>query len=260
MKTISIHSSRGGTGKTVIATNLSCILANRGFSVALLDLDFRAPSLAIIFSRAINSQVYYWLNDFLNGKCDRSQVTVDLSKSYNFRGKLLVGLANPSIADVQNVIYKSQAWELAAIKKLFFLLSYYDKHLLVDYCILDTSPGVQYSSINALTASDLCIMVINSDMVDLEVTKNILNDVNDVLEKKTVIILNKYYPESRLNVNKENDSEIKVATVLKHSVVSKIPCYCDVLQADRTAILAIEKQAHPFIKHLEEVADKLDSL
>lgn len=56
-KTIAIHSSRGGTGKSVIATNLAIILARRGLNVALLDLDFRAPSRRQFFRRMKKAQL-----------------------------------------------------------------------------------------------------------------------------------------------------------------------------------------------------------
>ena len=258
MKTLSIHSGRGGTGKTLIATNLACILANRGFNVALLDVDFRGPGLAFIFPWVVNPKVKCWLNDFLNGRCNQNEVLVDISDRYNFRGKLQVGFANPSIAAIQNVMSKSQAWELTAVKKLFSLLSYLNKDVVVDYCIFDTSPGIQYSSINALVASDLCIMVMNSDVIDLEATKNIIRDIADNFQKKTVIILNKYCPENRLEENTKN-AVAQIEAVLKHPVISKIPCYCDVLQANRTELLAVTKQDHPFVKQLEEVANKIVS-
>ena len=258
MKTLSIHSSRGGTGKTLIATNLACILARRGFNVALIDVDFRGPGLAFIFSGVVNPRVKYWLNDFLHGRCNQNEVLVDISDCYNFRGKLQVGFADPSIPAVQNVMNKSRAWELTAVKKLFSLLSYLNKNAVVDYCIFDTSPGIQYSSINALVASDLCIMVMNSDVIDLEATKNILMDIADNFEKKTVIILNKYCPENRSEESKKN-AVAQIQSVLKHPVISKVPCYCDVLEANRTQLLAVKKPDHPFIKQLEEVANKIDS-
>jgi septum site-determining protein MinD len=260
MKTISIHSSRGGTGKTVIATNLACVLANRGFNVALLDFDFRAPSLVIIFSKALNSPVKYWLNDFLNGRCKEVQVLIDISNFYNLKGKLQVGLANPSVEAINNLTQKSQAWETTAVKKLFSLLSSLNSDMGIDYCIFDTSPGVQYSSVNALASSDVCVIIMNSDLVDLTGTKNMLKDIFDILDKKTVIILNKFSPENRVVPNKESDFAFKIEEILKHPVISKIPCYCDVLQAQRMALLAIERPDHPFVRKLEEVADKIDKL
>ena len=52
VKVICIHSSRGGTGKTLIALNIAATYASMGKSVALLDLDFRAPSLYTVFEAA----------------------------------------------------------------------------------------------------------------------------------------------------------------------------------------------------------------
>ena len=46
--------------------------------------------------------------------------------------------------------------------------------------------------------------------------------------------------------------------VLKHPVIGVIPCFCDVLQAKRTSLLAVEKPNHPFVRSLEEVAEKLE--
>ena len=118
-KVLSIHSSRGGTGKTVIATNLAAIYAIKGLNVALLDLDFRAPSLVDVFSKGIREPVRHWLNDFLDGRCKAEQALTDVSKAYGLKGKLLLGLANPAIEAIRNTMEKSRAWEVTAVKKLF---------------------------------------------------------------------------------------------------------------------------------------------
>jgi septum site-determining protein MinD len=261
-KAISIHSSRGGTGKTVIATNLAAILSSRGFNVALLDLDFRAPSLATIFVKTIgDNQIKWWLNDFLNGCCDPEKVLIDVSEKYNFKGKLLIGLANPSMEAVRNIMEKSRGWEVAAVKKLFSLLSSLFKKMKVDCCIFDTSPGIQYSSINAVVGSDISVILTTLDSLDLEGTKNMLSDLYDALDKKTVVLVNKFSPEMRIRSGEiREDTVSKVEGVLKHSVIGVIPCYCDVLQTRRDSLLAVEKPEHPFIRNLEEVAVKLEQI
>ena len=259
-KAISIHSYRGGTGKTVIATNLAAILASRGLNVALLDVDFRAPSLATIFSKAIgDNPVRCWLNGFLNGSCDPEQVLINISEKFNLKGKLLIGLANPSIEAVRNIMGKSRSWEVTAVKKLFSLLSSLFEDMTVDCCIFDTSPGVQYSSINAVVSSDVSVILTTLDSLDLEGTGNMLSDLYDALGKKTVVLVNKFFPESReQSVEIREDIVRKVETMLKHTVIGVIPCYCDVLQTQRSSLLAVEKPNHPFVKDLEEVAAKLE--
>ena len=260
-KAISIHSSRGGTGKTVIATNLAVILANKGFNIALLDLDFRAPSLAMVFSKGTECQVRWWINDFLNGRCSANQVLVDVSEMYRLKGKLLVGLADPSIEAIRSTMEKSRAWEVTAVKKLHSLLNSLFDDMNINCCIFDTSPGVQYSSINSAISSDLSVIITTLDSLDLKGTQNILLDLYDALSKKAVVLVNKFSPETRILQNEtQYDLVFKVQKMLKHRVIGVIPCYCDVLQADRSSILAIEKSSHPFIEKLEEVAEKLEQL
>ncbi len=260
MKTISIHSSRGGTGKTVIATNLACVLSNRGFKVALLDVDFRAPSLSTIFFNTANSSVKHWLNDYLNGRCQAMDVLIDISAHYNLKGKLQIGLANPSVAAVEDITEKSQAWETTAVKKLLSLLSSLDIGMGFDYCILDTSPGIQYSSLNALVGANLCVLVISADMVDLNGAKNLLNGIIDAFNKRTLIILNKFLPGSQIDKSNEINGVADIERYLKHAITSQIPCYCDVLRTGRTGLLAVEKPDNPFVKKLEEVADRIDTM
>ena len=123
-KAISIHSSRGGTGKTMIATNLAAIYASKGLNVALLDLDFRAPSLADVFSKGIRDPVRHWLNDFLDGRCKAEQVLIDVSEAYHLKGKLLLGLANPAIEAIRNMMEKEQSLGSDGCKETFFLTLY----------------------------------------------------------------------------------------------------------------------------------------
>jgi MinD-like ATPase involved in chromosome partitioning or flagellar assembly len=260
VKVISIHSSRGGTGKTVIATNLAVILANKGFNVALLDLDFRAPSFATVFSEEIKIPVKCWLNDFLNGKCAAENILIDVSGKYNLRGRLLIGLANPDIGAIRNVMEKSRAWEVTAVKKLFSLLSKLSKDMKVDFCIFDTSPGVQYSSINAIVSSDISMIITTLDSLDLKGTEDMLIELYGALNKKTVVLVNKFSPEMQIKSSEINGNIARrLERILKHPVVGVIPCYCDVLQTERTTLLAVEKPNHPFVKKLEEVAEKLET-
>ena len=257
-KLIAIHSSRGGTGKTIIATNLAAIYANKGLSVALLDLDFRVPSLATVFSKVIRGSIKHWLPEFLDGRCTIEQALIDVSEAQNLRGRLLVGLANPSIDAIRNIAEKSRAWEVTAVKKLFSLRSILFNDMHVDCCIFDTSPGVQYSSINAVISSDISVIVTTLDSLDLKGVATVLTGLYDAFEKKTMILINKAFTETSMWPNERKESLItQMEHMLKRPIIGVIPCYCDVLQADRTSLLAVEKPRHPFVRNLEEVAEKL---
>jgi len=258
-KAISIHSSRGGTGKTMIATNLAAIYASKGLNVALLDLDFRAPSLADVFSRGIRDPVRHWLNDFLDGKCKAEQVLIDVSEAYHLKGKLLLGLANPAMGAIRNMMEKSRAWEVTAVKRLFSLRSTFFSDMKMDCCIFDTSPGIQYTSINAVITSDISVIVTTLDSLDLKGVENMLVELYDALSKTTVVLINKVFPETRVwSSERQKDLISRLEKTLKHPVIGAIPCYCEVLQAKRTSILAVDMPYHPFLRNLEEVVERLE--
>jgi MinD-like ATPase involved in chromosome partitioning or flagellar assembly len=258
-KCISIHSSRGGTGKSLLATNLAVLYAKKGLNVALIDLDFRAPSLMGVFSKIIKPPFECWLNDYLNGRCSAQNAIVDISINYGLEGKLLVGLANPNVEVIRSMVEKSRGWEVTAVKRLFSLRSMLFEEMNVDRCFFDTSPGVQYMSVNAAVSSDLSIIVTTLDSLDLTGTANMLHELYDAFEKKTVIVINKVFPEARVPNNDRKQGVVKrVEEALGRPVLGAIPCYCDVLQTDRSSVLAIENPNHPFIKDLEAIVDKLE--
>lgn len=256
-KCISIHSSRGGTGKTLLATNIAVLLAKKGHNVALLDLDFRSPSLVGVFSKAINQQLDCYLNTYLDGRCPRETATVELTQKFNTNGRLLVGFANPEVAAVRNMAEKSRSWEVSALKRLFALRSELFKNQGTDYCIYDTSPGVQYTSVNAVVSSDLSVIVSTLDSLDIAGTESLLVDLYAAFEKKTAIVLNKVFPENQSPLQNKTDALNEVTRKFQSSIIGEIPCYCKVLLADRSTILAAEEPQHPFVKKLEEVVKNL---
>ena len=252
---ISIHSSRGGTGKTVIATNLAVALLKKGLNVSLLDLDFRAPSFFSIFRAGIRGPVRCWLNDFFNGRCKIDQALLDLSESFNGNGRFFIGLANPSIYAIRDMMGKSQAWEASALKKLYSIRSVLLGDMKMDFAVYDTSPGVQYSSVNAIISSDLPIVVTTADPLDIEGVRSMLSELYDVLGKKALVLVNKAFPETDPSCEEKTISELK--ETVNCPILGTIPCYCDVLRAKRDRLLGLENPTHPFVGKLEAIAEEL---
>jgi MinD-like ATPase involved in chromosome partitioning or flagellar assembly len=260
-KSISIHSSRGGTGKTLLATNLAMIMARKGLKVALLDLDFRAPSLFGVFSECLKSPVHCWLNDYLDNRCQAGDVVFDVSQGLGLTGKLLVGFSNPSVEVIGSMAERSRSREVSSMRRLFLLRSKILGEMGVDYCFLDTSPGVQHTSVNAAVSSDLSILVTTVDSLDISSTADMLHELYDAFERKSVVLINKYSPEARAQDANGKQKVVEcVEQALDRPVLGAIPCYCDVLQTDRSVILAIEKPDHPFVKDLETIAAKIEKL
>src|SRR5271165_4124904 len=67
-KIVSVHSFRGGTGKSNLTANLSTILAARGKRVGIVDTDIQSPGIHVIFNLD-EGQITRALNDYLWGQC-----------------------------------------------------------------------------------------------------------------------------------------------------------------------------------------------
>ena len=178
---VAVHSYKGGTGKTLLSINLAAILAKRGKKVCLFDLDFRAPSLATIL-KVGNPE--HWMNDYLNGTCDVDKVLIDFSDRVNSKNRLFVAPANPATEAIRDMSAKDRKWEMRALGRLLALRNSLLTENAFDYLIFDTSPGLQYSSINAIVSADLVIVATTLDRSDVDGTRRMLRELYDLFERK----------------------------------------------------------------------------
>jgi septum site-determining protein MinD len=255
-KIIAIHSYKGGTGKTLISINLAVSLAKLGRKVCLMDLDFRAPSLSTLLN--INN-LNYWLNDYLNGICGIDKVLLDLSNRIKGREIFFVGLANPSIEAIRDMSSKDRKWEMRALGRLLTLRNNLLEKDGFDYIVFDTSPGLQYSSINAIVAADLVIIATTTDHSDFEGTKRMLRNLYDLFEKKTELILNKVMQSDALTSGREK-LQAMVKEVFGVPLLGVIPCFCDISRAEGRVIFVHEKPEHLFTRIMGDIAAKVDKL
>jgi len=256
-KIVAIHSYKGGTGKTLLAVNLAALFANQGKGVCLLDLDFRAPSLQAVFKV---QHAEYWLNDYLNGVCEIRKTLQDFSKTHVKRGKLLVGFANPSTEAIREMTAKDRKWEMKALGRLLSLKTSLLNDMQLDYAIFDTSPGLQYSSINAIVSSDVALVVSGTDISDIKGTQRMIDELYDLFEKKTGLIMNKVLTEVLSSKSERSDLARQLMNNYNLPLIDMIPCFCDILRNGGTTIFATENPEHPFIKTLDRVATSIEKL
>ena len=77
-KTISIHSFRGGTGKSHITANVATAAALRGRRVAVIDTDIQSPGVHGLVGRT-GTEFEFALNDYLWERCTIEQTAHDVT-------------------------------------------------------------------------------------------------------------------------------------------------------------------------------------
>jgi MinD-like ATPase involved in chromosome partitioning or flagellar assembly len=255
-KTMAFHSYKGGTGKTSIVVNVGALYAKQGANVCLLDYDFRAPSLNVLFK----AKPEYWLNDYLEGKCDIVDTLVDESSRLKTPGKLWVGYSNPTLEALKDIMSKDRRWEVKALTKTLAGKKEIMEQKKVDYLLFDTSPGAQYSSINALAGADLVSLVMKADEFDLEGTKELSRGVYEALGRKSGVLLNKIPLEQIAAAGGAEKFEKQIESDVGLPLVGMIPCMCELMAYGGKTIYTIERPDHAFTRSVSQIAETLKKM
>lgn len=136
-----IGGGKGGVGKSLIATNLSIILAELGNTVVAIDLDFGNANMHSGFGIKYPGKT---IMDFLNGKVkDLNEILLDTS-IYNLK----------FISGAGGIIGSANPFHTQKLK----LMRYMEK-LQADHIVLDLGAGTSYNIIDFfLSATDRIVI------------------------------------------------------------------------------------------------------
>ncbi|MBM5804696.1 MAG: hypothetical protein FJZ49_01255 [Candidatus Verstraetearchaeota archaeon] len=256
-KFITVHSFKGGTGKSFLAVNLATLYAMQGKKVALLDLDFRAPTLHVVFEPMF---LKCWINNVLDGSINVKECMEDCSDRIDNKGKLFVSFADFSTEAIREMVSKGKKWEIEALQRLLQMRRDLLDNLNFDIVLADTSPGIQYLAINAVVAADVALVVSTLDDSDVTGTVRMIQELYDVFEKKTAIIVNKAIGYGTMNDGEKTKILNGLHEKYKETVIGVLPCFCEVGAMKRASVFVLKEPKHPFTKMIEKIATKLDAL
>ena len=182
MRTISIHTSKGGVGKTTLVVNLAYELAKLGNRVLVVDLDDQANASLVLgvnkadeIDNALSLEaVEQILNEFAGRKEIIDFLKVDKTTGFNYRDYLLSSKFNQYLSIFSgkgkiDVIPSSYRTKDAAIGDKPYRQELLNKGLQksdiandYDYVIIDTPPSYTDITWNGVSAAQY--MVIPSQM------------------------------------------------------------------------------------------------
>ena len=153
-KVITVFSTKGGVGKSLVATNLGVALASSGRSTCLVDLDVNSGDVAIMLQltpqRTINDLVGF------NGVIDAEGISTILTHHSDNLSVVAapVRLDSPDQASVDDI-----GKLLDALRRM------------VDFVVVDTSGVFDDNALCALDRSDMIVLVGTLDIPSLKALK-----------------------------------------------------------------------------------------
>lgn len=213
MTIISVHSFRGGTGKSNTVASLAVLMAERGKRVGVIDTDIQSPGIHVLFGlRADDINVS--LNDYLWG---RVSITETARPVFEAQGGGIVYLIPASMKTNEIVQVLRQGYD---IRRLTEALGELTQTLSLDAIFIDTHPGLNEETLFALAISSAVIMVLRPDQQDYEGTGIAVEVARSLEVPRLMLILNKTPPTldvASVRASLERTFKCEVAAVLPHS-------------------------------------------
>jgi MinD-like ATPase involved in chromosome partitioning or flagellar assembly len=215
-KIISIHSFRGGTGKSNTAANISALLAVNGLTVGVVDTDIQSPGIHVLFGFD-ESSMRLTLNHYLYGSCSITDTAYDVTDNIaaNLRGKVYLIPSSIKAGDISHVVRKG--FDVRVLIDGFRAII---EALNLDVLLIDTHPGLHKETLLSIAISDVLAIILRPDAQDYQGTAVTMALARQLEVGRIVVIPNKV-PQSfdfdEIKQRIEETYNCSVPTVLPHS-------------------------------------------
>jgi len=165
-KIISVHSFRGGTGKSNTSANLTYLCAAQGLRVGVVDTDIQSPGIHVLFG--LNDQdMGRSLNDYLWGKCKIEETAHDVTASLGsqVKGKIFLIPSSIKAGEIARVL--REGYDVGLLNDGFESLV---NTLNLDMLIIDTHPGLNEETLLSIAISDTLVLILRPDQQDYQGT------------------------------------------------------------------------------------------
>ena len=245
---ISIHSFRGGTGKSNTTANLAAMLASQGKRVCVIDTDIQSPGIHILFGLP-GDKITSSLNDFLwNGRAIES-VAIDVTPAevQQKGGQIFLVPSSIKPGEISRVMREGyDARQLTeGLRRLLVKLN-------LDYLLIDTHPGLGQETLLSLVISNTLVIVLRPDQQDYEGTGITVRIAQELRVPNILLMVNKA-PNS-LN---PDDLAREVQGVYGCPVIAVIPHSDEIMELASRGLFSIQQPEHPISQKYRVVAEKL---
>jgi len=216
-KVISVHSFRGGTGKSNTTANLATLLAMQGLRIGVVDTDIASPGIHILFKMNVEEMSEYSLNDYLWGRCNIEQAAYDVTPQLNadISGKIFLIPASVKAGEIARVL--REGYDVGLLNDGYQRLQ---QKLNLDVLLIDTHPGLNEETLLSIAISDVLIIVLRPDQQDYQGTGVTVEVARKLDIPMMLLVINKvpgFFDARKVQEQVEHTYNAEVAAVLVHS-------------------------------------------
>jgi septum site-determining protein MinD len=244
---VSIHSFRGGTGKSNTTANLATVLAQSGLTVGVIDTDIQSPGIHILFGLS-GDDITTSLNDFLWHDRAIKDAAHDVTPP-GVKGKIFLIPSSVKPGEIARVLREGYD-----AQRLTHGLRQLVDALHLDFLLIDTHPGLNEETLLSLVLSHALLIVMRPDKQDYEGTGITVKVAQGLEVPRLLIVVNKTPPildAAAVKNNVEQAYGCEVAAVLPHTD--------EMMNLASEGIFVIRYPDDPMTDHFRRIAGKLEA-
>lgn len=245
---LSVHSYRGGTGKSNLSANLAYQAARRGKRVAVLDTDLQSPGVHMVLGLP-PERMAHTLSDYLFGRCELEETVYNLSHDFDFGDAGGALYLVPSSMRVDQILRVVEGYDAARLNDHLGRLI---GDLSLDLLILDTHPGLNRETMMSTAVSDGLLLVVRPDTQDFHGTA-VLMEVASQLNVPHIFMMANKVPKS-LDIA---DVRQKMEAAFKVTVLGLVPLAEELAVLGSRGLFTVEHPTHDASLELGRILDRL---
>lgn len=194
-KIVTIASTKGGTGKTIVSLNLAGVYSLMGYKVLLIDFDLFGGGIATFLNSDNDRTIFNFVEDYSNNRYESIENYI---YKYNDLISIIAAPKDPRSANkieskyvdiiLSNVVYN------------------------YDVILIDTSHLLNEITIVSLDISDSILYVLTNDSLDLKNSRSFMSIIKDVgFDNITTLLNSSFY-------SKNYFSMYDIKNIIKHNI------------------------------------------
>jgi septum site-determining protein MinD len=246
-KIISVHSFRGGTGKSNTSANIAYLCAMQGLRVGVVDTDIQSPGIHVLFGLD-DQDMGRSLNDYLWGKCKIEETAHDVTASLGpqVKGKVFLIPSSIKAGEIARVL--REGYDVGLLNDGFESLI---KNLELDMLIIDTHPGLNEETLLSIAISDTLVLILRPDQQDYQGTSVTVEVARKLGVPQMLLMVNKVpvmiMAEVKQRIEKLYNCEVAVV----------VPHTDELMTLASSGIFSQRYPDHPVTKLYKQMADRI---